>query len=686
MTPELYEAVARIARHCSRSVHWVKTPNGPRMVREPLKKQHLEQHVGGGPGIGLAPIAPGESVTRAAVLDFDSHKGDVSWAAMTHEAQRVAATLRANGYAPIAFRSSGGKGIHLILLWAEPQDAYSVRAMLVAALAVHGFAPGTKGVKYRQVEVFPKQDEVPADGFGSMFVLPLCGESLPLAPETLELLNYDYAETIKAWPLSEPVPVLARASTTVNSSSTIDSASLPTLLADVRAALAAIPNEGAESLDYESWRDLAFAVHHATNGSDEGLALMREFSQRSSKYVEGFLEEKVWQYIRSDRGGKVITAATLFSKARAHGWNENIVDEFDVLPPLEATPEVSEAIEKASGKPARFAVVPVSVFAQRPAPDWHIKGVLPRAELALIIGESGAGKSFLAWDIAAAIDQGQSWRGFKTKKGRVVYVIAEGAGFFHQRIVAYHQHHSLSLDQLQIGVISDSPNLLLKEEVKSLLQSVKAFGQADVIVIDTFAQATPGANENSAEDMGTALANCKALHRATGALIVLVHHVGKDETRGARGWSGIKAAADAEITVAKREGMRTATISKMKDAPDGLVLPFRLLDVDLGRDEDGERITSCVIEHLDEAEKRGAVRQPQGANARIVWEAAHTVAALDGQVNVGEVLTLAAGEMAHDPEKKRDRRRELALRALEGLKEQGFLRIENGIVILPGAR
>jgi len=686
MTPELYEAVAKIARHCWRGVHWEKGPNGPRPVREPLKRQHLERHIDGGPGVGLAPITPGESTTRVAVLDFDSHKGDVPWETMRAKARAVSEHLAAHKVSAIPFRSSGGKGIHLIMLWDEVQDAYSVRQLLATALSSCGLRPGTKGVKHDEVEVFPKQDDVPADGLGNMFILPLTGESLPLDPGTLELRTYDYAESVREWPKSKAVPQLTRPSTTEHPSSTIASPSSATNLADVQSALQAIPNEGAESLDYDSWRDVIFAIHHATDGSAEGLALAHEFSKRSTKYDADFLEERVWPYIRSERGGKVITAATLFNKARAHGWQEDIVNEFTDLGPLEQDlPPIRELEGKApaDGKAERFAIVPIHVYATRPSPEWIVYGVLPQAELALIIGESGAGKSFFAWDLSAAIAQGVRWRTRRVKKGRVLYIVAEGQTFFHQRAVAYGKRHDVSLESLQIGVISDTPNLMQKDDVKSICEQLIKFGKVDVIVVDTFAQVTPGANENAAEDMGRALANCKALHRATGALIVLVHHIGKDETKGARGWSGIKAAADAEITIARRDPLRIATVSKMKDGADGVVLPFKLVDVELGQNAEGERISSCIVEHIEDEQEKASGRTPAGDVAKHVWQTARGLALLDGEeTTVGSVIEEAIKEMVTDPT-KRDRRREVVTRALQTLTSGGWLRVEGGRVLLP---
>mgnify|MGYP003346413027 CR=1 FL=1 len=109
----------------------------------------------------------------------------------------------------------------------------------------------------------------------------------------------------------------------------------------------------------------------------------------------------------------------------------------------------------------------------------------------------------------------------------------------------------------------------------------------DVVIVDTWAQTTPGANENSGEDMGKALAHCKGIHRATGAMVMLVHHSGKDASRGARGWSGLRAAADVELEVVRADEARSLTVTKLKDGEDGAEFAFRLESVVLGLDEDG---------------------------------------------------------------------------------------------------
>ena len=182
-TREKVAALMPLVERMNRSHCWLKTAEGPRRLNEPFNEFMLAEHCAGRKASGLCPIAPGESTTRVALLDFDSHKGETPFDEMLRVAGDVAFALEQEGHTPILFRSSGGQGIHLYLLWDEAQDAYSVREMLRGVLGALGYSNGTAGVAAHEVEVFPKQDSVPADGFGSMWILPYAGKSEYLGEE-----------------------------------------------------------------------------------------------------------------------------------------------------------------------------------------------------------------------------------------------------------------------------------------------------------------------------------------------------------------------------------------------------------------------------------------------------------------------------------------------------------------------
>lgn len=306
-----------------------------------------------------------------------------------------------------------------------------------------------------------------------------------------------------------------------------------------------------------------------------------------------------------------------------------------------------------------------------------MKGVLPRAELGVLFGESGSGKSFLALDIALALDAGEPWRGRATRRGRVVYIAAEGAGGFRNRLKAAAADRGLSLDAIGMGVIADAPNMMEKTDALDVAKAIKAAGGADLVIVDTWAQVTPGSNENSGEDMGRALSHCKGIRRATGAMVLLVHHSGKDSSKGARGWSGLRAAADVELEVLRDQDARSVSVTKMKDGEDGAEYAFRLETVVLGLDEDGEEVTSCVVRHAEGRVERSK-RTPKGTVERIVVNVLTEAlgSAMGGLVDRTLLMEGVIAQMTGPGEGKKDRRSERASRAIESLVGSRTLRVE----------
>ena len=346
-----------------------------------------------------------------------------------------------------------------------------------------------------------------------------------------------------------------------------------------------------------------------------------------------------------------------------------IAQDFEELPP---DPEQT---------PGRFVPVSAFEFAAKPSIPWIVKRVLPRAEIAVVFGESGSGKSFFTFDIVSAVARGTEWNGRKPRPGRVVYIVAEGAGGFMNRIRAYVHHHGINEADYALEVIGDAPNLLQAADVKELIAGISKSGPADIVVIDTLAATTPGGNESSSEDMGRAIGHCKAIHRATGALVLLIHHSGKDQSKGARGWSGLKAAVDVEIEITRSDNDRVATVTKLKDGEDGEKFGFRLLPVSIGTDEDGDVITSCVVQYDQAAAAR--VKQKaagKGRHQRDVLAALTELQQGEELPDFNTVVEAAVGREDPPEQGKTDRRRGYKFRALTELIKSGQVEAVGNLV------
>ena len=242
--------------------------------------------------------------------------------------------------------------------------------------------------------------------------------------------------------------------------------------------------------------------------------------------------------------------------------------------------------------------------------NWFVKGVVPMAELAAIFGASGSGKTFITLDIACRVALGLKWFGIQCRQAKVLYIAAEGAAGMRERMQAWCQHNGQDIDALgeSLFVLGDQPNMTEKDEVKALLASIR--GQCagvELVIADTMAQVTPGANENSGEDMGRFLGLCKAIGKALAATVLLVGHSGKDAGKGLRGWSGVKGALDAECEVIRTNDFRALVVTKLKDGKgEGAEYRFTLPEVLLDFDMDDGIVSSLVAVHGEVFDSSGA--------------------------------------------------------------------------------
>lgn len=268
----------------------------------------------------------------------------------------------------------------------------------------------------------------------------------------------------------------------------------------------------------------------------------------------------------------------------------------------------------------RFTLLSPADVLSRPRLPWAVSRVVPLSGLMSIYGPSGSGKSFLTLDLVAALAEGRDWFGHKVKKDRsVVYVALEGAEGIRQRIEAWEDHHGREFPTL-VRFVFDSVHITDRNNVLHLSAQILAAGGSEVVLFDTLNRAAPEMDENSSRDMGMALEGCKELQGFLECLVILVSHTGKDATKGLRGHSSLFAALDAAIEVSRTDDRREWKVAKSKDGEDGAIHPFRLEVVELGEDEDGEPITSCVV-CADDAPAVNRPKLPKGGNQRIVFDA-----------------------------------------------------------------
>jgi hypothetical protein len=230
--------------------------------------------------------------------------------------------------------------------------------------------------------------------------------------------------------------------------------------------------------------------------------------------------------------------------------------------------------------------------------NYMVKGWLDRNCLSMLYGPSNAGKTFVALDIAMHIASGKPWSGLRVNGGPVLYIAAEGGAGIRNRLAAIKRERpdmaSAPFTLLPVGV-----DLHGQGDALAICEIMPDVAPA-LVVVDTLARSMGAGDENTAKDAAMFVRNCDLIREATGAHVMVIHHTGKDEERGARGSSALRAAVDNEIQIAKVGAKVGQIISrKQRDQPTPETIWFDLKTIELGIDEDGEPVTSAVIQFGD---------------------------------------------------------------------------------------
>jgi AAA domain len=191
----------------------------------------------------------------------------------------------------------------------------------------------------------------------------------------------------------------------------------------------------------------------------------------------------------------------------------------------------------------------------------------------------------------------------------VLYVTMEGKRRFPDRIVGIRERYqwdsvwfafsTVSIDLRTTGADADR----IIATAKAMMAEC---GVARCIIVgDTFTRMLGGGSDSKPEDVGPVLANVgRILDALPNTHVILVHHSGKDQSRGARGWSGLPCAVDAEFNITRDGEVRALTVTKERDSTDGDSFPFQLRQVEIGTYDDGAPITTCVVDYLDAVASR----------------------------------------------------------------------------------
>jgi len=247
----------------------------------------------------------------------------------------------------------------------------------------------------------------------------------------------------------------------------------------------------------------------------------------------------------------------------------------------------------------RFKLIPFSKVQLQTTASYLIRDIIPREGLIVVWGPPKCGKSFWALDAIMHVVRGLDYRGHHVKTGIVVYVACEGERGLSARIEAYRRYHEVKADlgfyllTTRLDLVADRQQLI--EDIRAQLGGIVPVA----IVVDTLNRSIAG-SESADEDMGNYVKAADAIRESFACAVIIIHHCGIDDKRP-RGHTSLTGAADAQIAIRRDDsGLITATVEWLKDGAEGAQVQSRLAVVELDIDEDGEPITSCVIEPTED--------------------------------------------------------------------------------------
>lgn len=304
--------------------------------------------------------------------------------------------------------------------------------------------------------------------------------------------------------------------------------------------------------------------------------------------------------------GEAVSAADLASQVEEVGSAKSLADQLMDPEPVaglesvtlnpagifsEPSSDDAEASETPSTPdaegPRRPVLAPFNHWRNLPPPEYIVDGWVEDLALSAVIGPSGVGKSAVVLDMACSIAMGVPWQGKNTKRSRVLYIAGEGGTGAAQRVKAWEAEHNLDVGE-DLFMITEAVLIGSKDrELWSWLADQVKAQDIRLVIFDTLARMSLGLEENSASDMGNAVARFDRLRRDGKTGVMVVHHTARGATHG-RGSTAILGALDSEVLVQSPEdedeesegsgpGKRiTATVTKQKNAADGEVLDLTL--------------------------------------------------------------------------------------------------------------
>jgi RecA-family ATPase len=478
-------------------------------IKRPPTEQDVARHLKGEMGL-LLILVNSEGKCSAGVIDIDDYK---------HDFRALQKKIDALGLQCVsALTKSNGR--HLWFFWDTPQDANAVREWLIHQVMALDLSHKT--------EIFPKQDVATEDNPGNGINLPYFGAQRPA---------FDAAG--RALTLQE---FLAQVEA-------VRMASVPSLTPDALETDAAGVEAAAQ----------AFLPYWVDGNRNNLSYALQGFLARKDQHETG---DAIVARLKELGGGTNIVTAQEAQKRIDKGQNVPGLPKLIEASSQEAVAAMQRAlgIEVRKEKPLELPF-PIGPFGldrlreQLPPVAFVIEKVLVAGKLNGLIAESGAGKSSLALRMAVAVAIEEDFFGLTVMPGGVAYLALEdSADTVQRRVQTAWRNASVRManaglsraeigakekalaERLYVAVAQGAPMHLVEggaggggaptAMIDALIRSLAPAVDLRLVIVDPLVRTTT-ANENDNVAAAAVVTAMERIIAATGATVLLIHHVGK---------------------------------------------------------------------------------------------------------------------------------------------------------------
>jgi AAA domain len=271
-----------------------------------------------------------------------------------------------------------------------------------------------------------------------------------------------------------------------------------------------------------------------------------------------------------------------------------------------STPLTQNNLPQREQEEPRYQLHRLDYFKNLPQREWNVEGILRDKGSSVFFGDGGCGKSAVVLSMMLHKAYGREWIGRrKVKQGLVVWVAAEGEDEIYPRASAWMHQHG----------VQEEPNILYIDEVVPLnnaaeiaffidriqqqLQDMEVSEPITSMVIDTYAECSPGSDENDTKEAKILTAAVHQIRKTFDTHVVLIHHT---NTGGRmRGSTVLRDYVNTAVKVTKEGGVITLHCDKQRGAPEFEDIRLRMVSQLLSETDPHDTAPVVIAAEAEEA-------------------------------------------------------------------------------------